>query len=123
MGGGKVWAIVGCGGNRDKAKRPLMAQMALKYSDQVIFTSDNPRHEDPAKIIADMEAGVPGRQNRYLSIEDRREAIKTALQMAQAEDLILIAGKGHEKYQEVQGERHKFDDLALVRENLQTPPA
>lgn len=123
MGGGKVWTVVGCGGNRDKAKRPLMAQIALKHSDQVVFTSDNPRNEEPASIIADMEAGVPGRQNRYLSIADRRQAIKTAMQMAQPEDLILIAGKGHEKYQEVQGKRHSFDDLALVRENFQTPPA
>lgn len=116
--GGKIWTVVGCGGNRDKGKRPEMAQIAVQYSDQVIFTADNPRHEDPAAIIADMEAGVPGRNNRYLSISDRRQAIKTALQMAGAADIVLIAGKGHEKYQEIAGERKPFDDLAVAREYM-----
>lgn len=116
--GGKIWTIVGCGGNRDKGKRPEMAQIAVQYSDQTIFTADNPRHEDPEAIIADMAAGIPGRENRYLSISNRRQAIKTALQMAEAADLVLIAGKGHEKYQEIAGERKPFDDLAVAREYL-----
>jgi UDP-N-acetylmuramoyl-L-alanyl-D-glutamate--2,6-diaminopimelate ligase len=116
--GGKIWTIIGCGGNRDKGKRPEMAQIAVRYSDQAIFTADNPRHEDPETIIEDMTAGVPGRENRYLSISNRRQAIKTALQMAGAADLVLIAGKGHENYQEIAGERKPFDDLAVAREFL-----
>lgn len=107
----KIIAVVGCGGDRDKTKRPVMAEVACEYSDKVILTSDNPRSEDPAQIIKDMEAGVPvTARKKCLSITDRREAIKTAVALAQKEDIILIAGKGHEKYQEIQGVKHDFDD-------------
>ncbi|GAO44960.1 UDP-N-acetylmuramoyl-L-alanyl-D-glutamate--2,6-diaminopimelate ligase [Flavihumibacter petaseus] len=107
----KVITVVGCGGDRDKAKRPVMAQIACDYSDKAIFTADNPRSEDPAEILKDMEAGLntAGRK-KYLSIADRREAIRTALTLAGPGDIILIAGKGHEKYQEIKGVRSHFDD-------------
>lgn len=109
--------VVGCGGDRDRAKRPLMALVACEHSDKVIFTADNPRSEDPMDIIREMEAGVPVHQRRkFLSIADRREAIKAACSMAEAGDIILVAGKGHEKYQEIQGVKHPFDD----KETLQT---
>src|SRR5690606_29191646 len=103
--------VVGCGGDRDKTKRPIMAQIATNLSDKVILTSDNPRSEDPDDIIADMEKGVePQNQRKTISVTDRRQAIKTACQLAQLGDIILIAGKGHETYQEVKGVRHHFDD-------------
>ena len=107
----KIICVVGCGGDRDKTKRPVMAAVACEYSDKVILTSDNPRTEEPTAIIRDMEAGVPvtARKNS-LSITDRREAIKTAVMLAQPHDIVLIAGKGHEKYQEVNGVKHEFDD-------------
>lgn len=111
--------IVGCGGDRDTTKRPIMANIATKLSDKVIITSDNPRTEDPKAIIAQMEAGVePQNYKKSLSIEDRKQAIKTACQLANANDIILIAGKGHETYQEIQGVRHDFDDMAIVKEIL-----
>jgi len=107
----KIISVVGCGGNRDKTKRPVMAGVACEYSDRIILTSDNPRNEDPALIIKDMEEGVPiTARKRCLSITDRREAIKTAVTLAQKQDIILIAGKGHEKYQEINGVKHVFDD-------------
>lgn len=112
--------IVGCGGDRDKTKRPIMANIATQLSDKVIITSDNPRTEDPAAIIAEMEAGVePQNFKKYLSIENRLQAIKTACQLANPNDIILIAGKGHETYQEIQGVRHDFDDMKTVKEILQ----
>lgn len=108
----KVITVIGAGGDRDKTKRPEMAKEALLASDQVILTSDNPRTENPAQIIKDMEAGVePKFSKKVISIENRREAIKTASLLAQAGDIILVAGKGHETYQEVNGVRHHFDDL------------
>jgi len=111
--------IVGCGGNRDKAKRPIMAGIATELSDKVILTSDNPRNEDPEVIINEMEKGVaPQNFKKSLSITDRMQAIKTACQLAQANDIILIAGKGHETYQEIQGVRHNFDDMKIVTELL-----
>jgi len=111
----KLITVVGCGGDRDKAKRPEMAAMAVRYSDMVILTSDNPRSEDPESIIADMEKGVAYEdEERTLSIVDRRQAIKTAAKLAKAKDVIVIAGKGHEKYQEIKGEKHPFDDRALI---------
>jgi UDP-N-acetylmuramoyl-L-alanyl-D-glutamate--2,6-diaminopimelate ligase len=117
----RLITVVGCGGDRDKTKRPLMGEVACSYSDVVIFTSDNPRSEDPAAIIHDMEAGVKTEhRRRYLSIPDRREAIKTAIKMAQPDDIVLVAGKGHEKYQEVAGIRHPFDDKAIVHECFET---
>ena len=112
--------VVGCGGDRDKAKRPIMANIATQMSDKVIITSDNPRTENPSTIIAEMEAGVePQNFKKSLSIEDRKQAIKTACQLANANDIILIAGKGHETYQEIQGVRHDFDDMKMVKEFLQ----
>ncbi len=115
----KVITVVGCGGNRDKTKRPEMARIAVELSDQVILTSDNPRFEDPETIIKDMEAGVEMHQShKTLKIVDRKEAIRTALSLGQAKDIILIAGKGHETYQEIKGERFPFDDLAIAKETL-----
>lgn len=112
-----VFTVVGCGGDRDKTKRPLMAAIACQLSDQVIITSDNPRSEDPAVIIEEMMAGVEGQYFRKtLSIQDRSQAIKTAVAMAQKGDIILVAGKGHEKYQEIQGVKHDFDDLRVLTE-------
>jgi UDP-N-acetylmuramoyl-L-alanyl-D-glutamate--2,6-diaminopimelate ligase len=107
----KVITVIGCGGDRDKTKRPVMAKVACDYSDKVILTSDNPRSEDPAQIIHEMEAGVdPSNKRKTISITDRREAIKTACHLAQPGDIILLAGKGHEKYQEIKGVRNHFDD-------------
>ncbi len=111
--------VVGCGGNRDKTKRPIMASIATELSDKVILTSDNPRNENPEVIINEMERGVaPQNFKKSLSIIDRKQAIKTACQLAQPNDIILIAGKGHETYQEVQGVRHDFDDMKTVTEFL-----
>ena len=116
-GKGKVITVCGAGGNRDKGKRPLMAQEAVKQSDKVIITSDNPRFEEPQAIIDDMLAGLDQKQMKnVISIVDRREAIRTACMMAQKGDVILIAGKGHEDYQEIQGVKHHFDDHEVVRE-------
>lgn len=110
-GNEKVITIIGCGGDRDKAKRPVMAKVAGQWSDTVILTSDNPRSEEPEQIIKDMEAGVtPSNQRKTISITDRREAIKTACHLANPGDIILLAGKGHEKYQEIKGIRNHFDD-------------
>ncbi|MDB5004990.1 MAG: UDP-N-acetylmuramoyl-L-alanyl-D-glutamate--2,6-diaminopimelate ligase [Mucilaginibacter sp.] len=110
-GNEKVITVIGCGGDRDKTKRPIMAKVACEWSDKVILTSDNPRTEDPAQIIKDMEAGVTPTAQRYtVSITDRHEAIKTACMLAQPGDIILLAGKGHEKYQEIKGVKNHFDD-------------
>lgn len=112
--------IVGCGGDRDKTKRPIMANIASSMSDKTIITSDNPRTENPETIINEMEAGVePQNFKKTLSISDRKQAIKAACQMANANDIILIAGKGHETYQEIQGVRYDFDDMAIVKEFLE----
>ena len=119
--GGQVITVCGAGGNRDKGKRPLMAQEAVKQSDRVIITSDNPRFEDPQEIINDMLAGLTAQQmKKVISIADRREAIKTATMLAQKGDVILIAGKGHEDYQEIKGVKHHFDDREVVREIFQS---
>lgn len=112
--------VVGCGGNRDKTKRPVMGGIASDLSDKTVFTSDNPRNEDAAVIISEMESGVaPHNYKRILSITDRKQAIKTACQLAQPNDIILIAGKGHETYQEINGVRHDFDDMKIVKELLE----
>jgi UDP-N-acetylmuramoyl-L-alanyl-D-glutamate--2,6-diaminopimelate ligase len=112
--------VVGCGGDRDKAKRPIMANIATEMSDKVILTSDNPRTENPETIIAEMESGItPVNYKKYMSITDRKQAIKTACQLAQPNDIILIAGKGHETYQEINGVRHDFDDMQIVKEILE----
>jgi UDP-N-acetylmuramoyl-L-alanyl-D-glutamate--2,6-diaminopimelate ligase len=112
--------VVGCGGNRDKAKRPIMAAIATELSDKTILTSDNPRNEDANVIIQEMEQGIAAQNyKKALSITDRKQAIKTACQLAQPNDIILIAGKGHETYQEIQGVRHDFDDMKIVKEFLE----
>lgn len=112
--------VVGCGGDRDKTKRPIMANIASTLSDQVILTSDNPRTENPEAIIAEMETGVePQNYKKTIAITDRKQAIRTACQLAQPNDIILIAGKGHETYQEIQGVRHDFDDMKTVKEILE----
>ena len=114
---GKIITVCGAGGNRDKGKRPLMAQEAVKQSDRVIITSDNPRFEEPQDIINDMLAGLDQKQmKKVVSIVDRKEAIRTAAMMAEKGDVILIAGKGHEDYQEIKGVKHHFDDREVVRE-------
>ena len=111
-GNEKVITVIGCGGDRDKTKRPIMAKAACEWSDKVILTSDNPRSEDPAQIIKDMEEGVdPAFKRHTLSIADRREAIKTACMLARPGDIVVVAGKGHEKYQEIKGVKHHFDDM------------
>lgn len=118
-GNEQVITVVGCGGNRDKGKRPEMAGIACNYSNRVIMTSDNPRHEDPAKIIEDMRAGVSASNfKKVLEIIDRREAIKTACSLASDHDIILVAGKGHETYQEIKGVKHPFDDREILSEML-----
>ncbi len=115
----QVISIVGCGGNRDKTKRPLMAAIACKYSDKVIFTSDNPRDEDPMEIIREMQKGVgPTDAKKTLVMLDREEAIKTACMLAKENDIILVAGKGHETYQEIKGVRNPFDDREVVSRML-----
>ena len=116
-GRGNIITVVGAGGNRDKGKRPIMAQEAAKYSDKVIITSDNPRFEEPQDIINDMLAGLSKEDMRkVISIVDRKEAIKTACMLAQACDAILVAGKGHENYQDIKGVKHHFDDKEVIRE-------
>jgi UDP-N-acetylmuramoyl-L-alanyl-D-glutamate--2,6-diaminopimelate ligase len=118
-GNSKVITVVGCGGDRDKKKRPLMAKVACDYSHQVILTSDNPRSEEPEAILQDMEAGIPPyATQKSITITNRKEAIKVACKLAQPEDIILIAGKGHEKYQEIKGVKHDFDDKAVLKEFL-----
>ncbi len=113
----QVITVVGCGGDRDRTKRPIMAEAACEHSDKAIFTSDNPRSEDPEQIIRDMEEGLlPAAKRKYISIVDRKEAIKTAINLAKPEDIILVAGKGHEKYQEIKGVRKHFDDKEVVQE-------
>lgn len=115
----QVITIIGCGGDRDKTKRPIMAQVACDWSDKVILTSDNPRTEDPQAIVEEMEKGVsPTNRRKTLTIVDRREAIKTACHLAKPGDIILLAGKGHEKYQEINGVRHHFDDKEVLMEQL-----
>ena len=116
-GKGKVITVCGAGGNRDKGKRPLMAQEAVRQSDRVIITSDNPRFEEPQDIINDMIAGLNKEQlKKVITIVDRKEAIKTACMMAQKSDVILVAGKGHENYQEIKGVKHHFDDKEVLHE-------
>jgi UDP-N-acetylmuramoyl-L-alanyl-D-glutamate--2,6-diaminopimelate ligase len=116
-GNEQIITVVGCGGDRDKKKRPVMGEASCTYSDRVIFTSDNPRSEEPEQVIKDMEAGLNAAAKRkYIPVVDRREAIKTAISLAKPEDIVLIAGKGHEKYQEIKGVRHPFDDKQVLME-------
>jgi UDP-N-acetylmuramoyl-L-alanyl-D-glutamate--2,6-diaminopimelate ligase len=117
---GQIITVVGCGGNRDAEKRPKMAKIAADFSDKVILTADNPRNEEPQSIIDQMESGISLAQKfKVMQIANRKEAIKVAVQLAQPQDIILIAGKGHETYQEVLGVRHPFDDREEVRKAFQ----
>lgn len=123
-GKGRIITVCGCGGNRDKGKRPLMAQEAARQSDLLILTSDNPRHENPEDILDDMESGLkPGEVESMLRITDRRQAIRTAVKMAKSGDVILVAGKGHEDYQIIGDEKHHFDDREEVRKAFGIPEA
>ena len=116
---GKIITVVGCGGDRDKGKRPMMAKIAVDLSAQVILTSDNPRSEDPSDILEDMMQGVSiEEEDRILIIEDRGAAIKTACKLGKKNDIILVAGKGHENYQEIRGERKHFDDAEELKKHL-----
>lgn len=113
----QIITVVGCGGDRDKTKRPVMAEVTCEHSDKVVFTSDNPRSEDPLQILADMETGLnTAAKRKYVSVPDRKEAIKLAVSMAKPGDIVLIAGKGHEKHQEIKGVKHPFDDKQVMRE-------
>lgn len=113
----QIITVVGCGGDRDKTKRPQMGEIACEHSDKAIFTSDNPRSEDPLEILKDMEATLnTAAKRKFISIADRKEAIKTAVSLANPEDIVLIAGKGHEKYQEIKGVKHPFDDKQVLQE-------
>ena len=115
----RLITVVGCGGNRDKGKRPLMAKEAVKLSHQVIFTSDNPRNEEPQTIVEEMMEGVElADRAKVITILDRYQAIKTAMLLARPKDIVLIAGKGHENYQEINGTRIHFDDKEVVRETM-----
>ena len=119
-GNEKLITVVGCGGDRDAEKRPVMGEIASALSNTAIFTSDNPRNEDPDAIIEAMEAGVaPQHFKKVLAITDRKQAIKTACKMAGDNDIILVAGKGHEAYQEIKGKRTPFDDYIIVKELLE----
>ncbi len=120
-GNEQVITLVGCGGDRDAAKRPIMAEIACDYSNKIILTSDNPRSENPEDILNQMQAGIsPVEMKKTLRISDRKEAIRTAVAFAKEGDIILIAGKGHEKYQEIAGVKHPFDDFEIVKENFKT---
>jgi UDP-N-acetylmuramoyl-L-alanyl-D-glutamate--2,6-diaminopimelate ligase len=112
-----IITVVGCGGDRDKTKRPIMGEVACKYSNKAIFTSDNPRGENPEQILKEMEAGLDvAAKRKFISMPDRREAIKTAVSLAMRDDIVLIAGKGHEKYQDIKGIKYPFDDKEVLRE-------
>jgi UDP-N-acetylmuramoyl-L-alanyl-D-glutamate--2,6-diaminopimelate ligase len=113
----QIITVVGCGGDRDRTKRPVMAEVACEHSDKVVFTSDNPRSEDPVQIIHEMEAGLnTAAKRKYVSVTDRKEAIKMAVSMAKPQDIVMIAGKGHEKYQEIKGVKYPFDDKQVLQE-------
>jgi UDP-N-acetylmuramoyl-L-alanyl-D-glutamate--2,6-diaminopimelate ligase len=113
----RIITVVGCGGDRDKTKRPVMGEVACQLSDRVVFTSDNPRSEEAEMILKDMEAALnTAARRKFVSISDRKEAIKTAVSFSQSADIVLVAGKGHEKYQEIKGVKYPFDDKAVLRE-------
>lgn len=116
----RIITVVGCGGDRDKTKRPIMGEVACHLSDRVVFTSDNPRSEEPDAILKDMEASLnTSARRKFVSISDRKEAIKTAVSLTQPSDIVLVAGKGHEKYQEIKGVKHPFDDKVVLREIIE----
>ena len=119
-GNEQVITVVGCGGDRDRTKRPVMAQIAANLSGHVVLTSDNPRSEDPMAILGEMRTGIAALdQHRVFVNPDRREAIRQAVSMAKAGDVVLLAGKGHETYQEIAGVKHPFDDAAVLKETLE----
>jgi UDP-N-acetylmuramoyl-L-alanyl-D-glutamate--2,6-diaminopimelate ligase len=119
VAGGEIITVVGAGGNRDRGKRPLMARIVAESSHKVILTSDNPRDEDPESILDDMIQGIPkGLLDRTMRIVSREEAIRTACIIAGNKDIILVAGKGHEKTQEIQGEKRSFDDMEILKQHL-----
>jgi UDP-N-acetylmuramoyl-L-alanyl-D-glutamate--2,6-diaminopimelate ligase len=119
--GTKLISVVGCGGNRDTAKRPVMGKIACSLSDKVIFTSDNPRNEQPEQIIEDMKADLStDDKSRLLSITNREEAIRAAVSLSQPGDVVLVAGKGHEKYQEIAGVKYDFDDRKVLEETFKS---
>jgi UDP-N-acetylmuramoyl-L-alanyl-D-glutamate--2,6-diaminopimelate ligase len=119
--GQQLITVIGCGGDRDRTKRPIMALAACEHSDKAILTSDNPRSENPEEILNEMEAGLtPPHKRKSLRITDRREAIKVAVSLAQPGDIILVAGKGHETYQEIKGVKHHFDDREVLTEAFET---
>lgn len=119
QGEAQIITVVGCGGDRDKTKRPEMAEVAVELSDKVILTSDNPRSEDPKAILDDMEAGIPlTKKRKYFTISDRREAIRAACHLALPGDIVLVAGKGHEAYQEIKGIKYAFDDKEVLIESF-----
>ena len=115
---GRMIALFGCGGNRDAAKRPLMGEIAGELADYCILTSDNPRTEDPFEILREIEEGIRHTECAYTVIENRREAIRAALEMARPSDVVVLAGKGHETYQEIKGVKHPFDEKIVVAELL-----
>jgi UDP-N-acetylmuramoyl-L-alanyl-D-glutamate--2,6-diaminopimelate ligase len=118
-GNEKLITVIGCGGDRDKGKRPEMSSIAARFSDHIVLTSDNPRSESPEQIIREMEQGLdPIGKRKTLSLSDRKEAIRLAITLAQPDDIVLIAGKGHEKYQEIMGVKHPFDDMTIARETF-----
>ncbi len=117
----RIITVVGCGGDRDKTKRPIMGEVACQMSDRVVFTSDNPRSEEAGDILKDMESGLnTAARRKFISIIDRREAIKTAVSLSQPSDIVLVAGKGHEKYQEIKGVKYPFDDKEVLKEIFET---
>ena len=116
---GKLISVFGCGGDRDATKRPIMGEISGKIADFTIITSDNPRTEDPNKIIKSIETGIKKTKGKYVCIENRREAIKEAIKMANKTDVIVLAGKGHEPYQEINGIKHDFDERKIVREIIE----
>ena len=121
VGNEQVITVVGCGGDRDSAKRPVMAKIACEFSNKTILTSDNPRSENPEEILNQMQSGLsPVEMKSALRISDRKEAIKTAVAFAKEGDILLIAGKGHEKYQEINGVKHHFDDFEIIKELFET---
>ena len=119
---GKIICVFGCGGDRDTMKRPMMGEIAGKLAGFTVITSDNPRTEDPESIVAQIEEGIKKTSGKYKVVVDRKKAIEFALRQAQRNDLVLIAGKGHETYQEINGEKHHFDDREVVLEALKKLP-
>ena len=112
---GRVISVFGCGGDRDTSKRPIMGEISGRIADFTIITSDNPRTEDPNKIIKSIETGMKKTQGKYVCIENRREAIKEAIKMANKTDVIVLAGKGHETYQEINGEKYPYDERKIIK--------